>query len=239
MAVLNDVCIVSTGSVIRPTDPTILSYKAWTLAFAITLFLGLACKMLVSGQRRRGSCWGRVGVDSRNRVTPHDLVRLYRAREGMGLVGVDRVEEQARRVFKPWKVVGAGEMGSGECVICLNALFEDFDQLASPSRRSKKGYRTVEGGEGGGAAAVVAEAAAEPTAMSGAEAPKVVKVECEHMFHESCLRDWLRLKDTCPVCRHPIVVREMVLPTPPIVPPISPDMQADAPLAPEAIATPS
>uniref|UniRef100_A0A1B6FIR6 RING-type domain-containing protein n=1 Tax=Cuerna arida TaxID=1464854 RepID=A0A1B6FIR6_9HEMI len=33
-------------------------------------------------------------------------------------------------------------------------------------------------------------------------------LECAHMFHPSCIHPWLRLKTTCPVCRHDLQVQE-------------------------------
>ncbi|XP_046670948.1 E3 ubiquitin-protein ligase RNF126-like [Homalodisca vitripennis] len=33
-------------------------------------------------------------------------------------------------------------------------------------------------------------------------------LECAHMFHPSCIHPWLRLKTTCPVCRHDLQARE-------------------------------
>ena len=29
-------------------------------------------------------------------------------------------------------------------------------------------------------------------------------LECEHLFHDACLSPWLRIKNSCPVCRHSI-----------------------------------
>ena len=34
---------------------------------------------------------------------------------------------------------------------------------------------------------------------------KVRKIHCGHMFHEECLRDWLKEHHTCPLCRANIV----------------------------------
>ena len=30
---------------------------------------------------------------------------------------------------------------------------------------------------------------------------KVVKLDCKHLYHTKCLRNWLEEKDTCPMCR--------------------------------------
>jgi len=29
-----------------------------------------------------------------------------------------------------------------------------------------------------------------------------IKLECEHCFHEKCIIQWLKMRNTCPVCRH-------------------------------------
>jgi Ring finger domain len=28
-----------------------------------------------------------------------------------------------------------------------------------------------------------------------------VRLECDHYFHKNCLRDWVRIKGSCPMCR--------------------------------------
>lgn len=34
--------------------------------------------------------------------------------------------------------------------------------------------------------------------------PRVIRLECSHMFHRSCIAPWLEQKTTCPVCRYDI-----------------------------------
>ena len=130
--------------------------------------------------------------------------------------------------------MGLGGVGAGECVICLNPLCEDLDTQLSPARRSKKGYQSVvaESGEGLELGAVATSPPAEESAVGAASAQnKVVKVECDHLFHETCIQDWLKVKDTCPVCRHPLVVRDVVPPAQ------SPATNANPPDASDAAAT--
>ncbi|CAN0862342.1 E3 ubiquitin-protein ligase RING1-like [Linum grandiflorum] len=30
---------------------------------------------------------------------------------------------------------------------------------------------------------------------------RVIKLECKHIFHQSCLMNWLNTSKTCPLCR--------------------------------------
>ena len=38
------------------------------------------------------------------------------------------------------------------------------------------------------------------------EGEDALQMPCEHTFHAACLTKWLRSHNTCPVCRHQIVV---------------------------------
>ncbi|KAL0483494.1 E3 ubiquitin-protein ligase [Acrasis kona] len=31
------------------------------------------------------------------------------------------------------------------------------------------------------------------------------KIECNHLFHKKCLREWLERHNTCPMCRHELL----------------------------------
>ncbi|MBT97186.1 MAG: hypothetical protein CL902_00975 [Dehalococcoidia bacterium] len=37
---------------------------------------------------------------------------------------------------------------------------------------------------------------------------KTVCLPCNHTFHYDCIKDWLRRKDQCPMCREHVVVRD-------------------------------
>jgi hypothetical protein len=30
---------------------------------------------------------------------------------------------------------------------------------------------------------------------------RVAELKCSHIFHESCLQEWIEKQDTCPMCR--------------------------------------
>lgn len=34
---------------------------------------------------------------------------------------------------------------------------------------------------------------------------KIIKTECGHLFHESCLNEWFKIKAECPSCRKAVV----------------------------------
>ena len=34
---------------------------------------------------------------------------------------------------------------------------------------------------------------------------KVFKTDCNHLFHEQCLDEWLKIKEECPSCRRIVV----------------------------------
>jgi len=34
---------------------------------------------------------------------------------------------------------------------------------------------------------------------------RVLRTECKHLFHEKCLKDWMKIKPQCPSCRADIV----------------------------------
>ena len=33
------------------------------------------------------------------------------------------------------------------------------------------------------------------------EINNVVKIECDHMYHKDCIKNWLKNNNTCPICR--------------------------------------
>ncbi|GJS76618.1 putative zinc finger, RING/FYVE/PHD-type containing protein [Tanacetum coccineum] len=41
----------------------------------------------------------------------------------------------------------------------------------------------------------------------------IKQLPCRHKFHASCIRDWLYLKQTCPICRSKIADRYMLVNT--------------------------
>ena len=36
---------------------------------------------------------------------------------------------------------------------------------------------------------------------------KVLK-ECDHVFHETCIKEWIKINETCPICRSKIIIKE-------------------------------
>lgn len=34
---------------------------------------------------------------------------------------------------------------------------------------------------------------------------RVFKTDCNHLFHERCLDEWLKIKEECPSCRRPAI----------------------------------
>ena len=34
---------------------------------------------------------------------------------------------------------------------------------------------------------------------------ELITTSCEHKFHNQCLYEWLKVRNTCPVCRHNIL----------------------------------
>ncbi|CAN0892608.1 E3 ubiquitin-protein ligase RING1-like [Linum grandiflorum] len=37
---------------------------------------------------------------------------------------------------------------------------------------------------------------------------RLIRLECKHLFHESCLVSWLRTSNSCPLCRSRVSDRE-------------------------------
>ena len=73
-------------------------------------------------------------------------------------------------------------------------------------------FELEEGGDEGGGEAVGREDGAPPP---------VLQMPCarQHVFHRTCLLTWLRTRNTCPVCRHPLPTED---------PPQAPDADAAA-----------
>ena len=34
---------------------------------------------------------------------------------------------------------------------------------------------------------------------------KFMKLNCEHLFHEKCIKDWIRENNSCPICRNTVI----------------------------------
>ena len=37
---------------------------------------------------------------------------------------------------------------------------------------------------------------------------RILKLECEHLFHETCIQECIKYKPVCPLCRHEVIVCE-------------------------------
>tara|TARA_B110000858_G_scaffold185970_1_gene228650 strand:- start:4 stop:564 length:561 start_codon:yes stop_codon:yes gene_type:complete len=38
----------------------------------------------------------------------------------------------------------------------------------------------------------------------------VVILECSHKFHDKCIKNWMKIKKTCPICRKKIKIKEFI-----------------------------
>ena len=38
-----------------------------------------------------------------------------------------------------------------------------------------------------------------------------VKTPCRHVFHYSCLLEWMKIRNTCPFCRHNLTEQELLV----------------------------
>ena len=34
---------------------------------------------------------------------------------------------------------------------------------------------------------------------------KIIQLKCNHIFHKECIEHWEKIKNSCPLCRKPIV----------------------------------
>ena len=38
----------------------------------------------------------------------------------------------------------------------------------------------------------------------------VVILECGHKFHDKCIKNWMKIKKTCPICRKKIKIKKFI-----------------------------
>ena len=34
---------------------------------------------------------------------------------------------------------------------------------------------------------------------------KIAELSCKHIYHEGCIKEWIKNNDICPICRRPIL----------------------------------
>lgn len=117
-------------------------------------------------------------VTSENKKDGKDRIELAGERDGE--MNVETKEEfQENPVRENIENQAAGEDGEEEtCAICMNALSMETDIPFEPAIVDKPYIRRLASKKG-----------------------EIMKAPCKHMFHISCLVNWMQVKLECPSCR--------------------------------------